>query len=447
LKKSQITQKEFVICLTGGVAGAKIFMPKPQKNYTLYEAFTQPLKLALEQCKHRRDCSFSDLSWLEACVSRVLSHEPSGRGFLQYFAEVCNTIIKRSNFFESLKSPRRLALCQEVNEALLKELGRKKYCEDPFARYKELNGFAIYAGDGHYHEAASHDSIKDGTKYATPHFFSLNLRTHGMRRLTVADTSGMRKKEHDMHMLKRLSSNLLRCGEKRGTKVVHVWDRAGIDFAFWSKQKMQHGVYVVSRAKSSMKILSTDPNEYSKESMVNAGVLADDSVITGCGISMRLVTYQCPTKGTIFKFVTTITSVEPGLIAYMYKCRWDIEKVFDETKRKLLEAKAWGSTDNAKTVQANFICMVHNLMMMLEEKIDREQGVTNEADTRRRERRLEQSKAICREHGRGFSSCLEFAARASQRSVRFIRWLRNNLHRHEPWMDAVEAVARIYASG
>jgi len=29
--------------------------------------------------------------------------------------------------------------------------------KDPFAAIPELNGFAIYAGDGHYHAAAVHD--------------------------------------------------------------------------------------------------------------------------------------------------------------------------------------------------------------------------------------------------------------------------------------------------
>jgi len=47
-------------------------------------------------------------------------------------------------------------------------------------------------------------------------------------------------------------------------------------------------------------------------------------------------------------------TIPPGLIARIYKMRWDIEKVYDEMKNKLDEQKAWASTPTAKTMQAHF---------------------------------------------------------------------------------------------
>jgi hypothetical protein len=61
-----------------------------------------------------------------------------------------------------------------------------------------LYEFYIYAGDGHYHAAAVHDVKKSGKKYPTQHFYSVDLRTHALRHLTLADTSGIRKREHDI---------------------------------------------------------------------------------------------------------------------------------------------------------------------------------------------------------------------------------------------------------
>jgi len=58
--------------------------------------------------------------------------------------------------------------------------------------------------------------------------------------------------------------------------------------------------------------------------------------------------------------VTSDHAIPPGLIAYLYKMRWDIEKVFDEVKVKCSEKKSWGSSPQTKEAQAHFICMAHN---------------------------------------------------------------------------------------
>jgi hypothetical protein len=90
------------------------------------------------------------------------------------------------------ESPRDLGLCQGFRQ------------RDPLAQCEALKDFDIYAGDGHYIEAAAHDPRQGDTKYATGHFFALNLRNHTLRHLGVADQDN-RKKEHDMRALKRLT--------------------------------------------------------------------------------------------------------------------------------------------------------------------------------------------------------------------------------------------------
>jgi len=50
-------------------------------------------------------------------------------------------------------------------------------------------------------------------------------------------------------------------------------------------------------------------------------------------------------------------------------------------KNKLSEKKAWATSDTAKNMQAQFICIVHNLMLILEQCLKKE-GVENVRDMR-----------------------------------------------------------------
>jgi hypothetical protein len=74
-----------------------------------------------------------------------------------------------------------------------------------------------------------------------------------------------------------------------------------------------------------------------------------------------------------------------------------VEKAFDEFKNKHGETKSWGSSANAKTCQARLLCLTHNLMTLMEEKIFRETGIPNQAETQREAKTLakreEQSKS------------------------------------------------------
>lgn len=65
----------------------------------------------------------------------------------------------------------------------------------------------------------------------------------------------------------------------------------------------------------------------------------------------------------------------PGLIAYLYKARWNIEKVFDQVKNKLNEKKAWATSDIAKEMQAQFVCLAHNLMHLFEDRIKNKMSI------------------------------------------------------------------------
>ena len=411
---------------------------------TVFGKLIQPLIGLVNQCNYKRKCkTLSDLEWIKTGLLRILSHEPSGRAFLQKLSDSGGTYLKRSLFFETLKSKRRLKLCRDVSLSLYERMRANKTA-DPFSQFPELDGYDIHAGDGHYHGSAVHDIRKDGKKYPTQHFYSADLRSHALRHLALADTSGTRKREHDSRALKRLEIETLRQSAPKGRKVIYVWDRASIDFFQWFKWKHIGGIYFISREKKNMDPLVIGELYYDKKDPVNKGV--QKFQIIGCaGVIMHRIVYKCPVYGEIYHFVTSLRSIPPGLIAYLYRTRWDIEKIFDQVKNKLAEKKAWATSDIAKEMQAQFICLAHNLMLILEGCIERE-GIRNEIENNRRSKRLKEALVNSKAEKKTLPDFLIQPKRATQRSVKFIRWLRNYLFLNTSWREALGPLQRIYAS-
>ncbi|MBF0235311.1 MAG: transposase [Desulfamplus sp.] len=316
---------------------------------------------------------------------------------------------------------------------------------DPFKNYSCLDNYDIYAGDGHYHAAAVHDPRKDGKRYSVQHFYALNLRNHALKHLIGADVSGGRKKEHDMRALKNLSHKELRQNAPKGRKVIYSWDKACIDFQQWFKWKRSAGIYFISQEKGNMKLHTLGVLDFDRTDDLNTGVLSYEVVGTSCGVSVNRIKYQDPVTGEIYVFITTLSQLPPGLVAYIYKLRWDIEKVFDEIKNKMEEKKAWATSVTAKVMQAVFMCLAHNLMMIMEDNLKTEQGIENTIEFKRKRKRLDKAIAMAKANGVDLPKHLRDIRRFTQRSVKFIRWLRNNIFSMSPWTAAVGSLKLGYA--
>ena len=420
----------------------------PYKSIVSVEFF-KPLFRFLDCSRFRRNCpALPDELWLEAGVRRCLGLFQSGRDFLQDLADRHNTEILRSTFFESLKSQRRLALLSEILAQVQAHMRRVQ--PDPFAAFKGLEDFDLYAGDAHFIVAASHDKAaprkspaKDktpgrraaftATKYTTGHIYSLCLRSHCMTHLTVSDQIE-RKKEHDMCALKRQDTLTLCQGAAKGRKVLYIWDRTGI--------------YFLSHEKENMKLKILGIHSFDRVDPINQGVISDELVATSGGVTVRRVIYQDPETGIIYAYLTNLPpSIAPGIVALLYKCRWDVEKVFDEFKNKLGETKSWASTPNTKTCQARLLCLPHNLMTLMEEQIFRETGIRNEAEIKRKAQTLANRDKDSRSKGCSGLTVLQKAIqRLTQRTVKFIRWLENHLDGRRSWPQALARLAKIYTT-
>jgi hypothetical protein len=120
------------------------------------------------------------------------------------------------------------------------------------------------------------------------------------------------------------------------------------------------------------------------------------------------------------------------------------QKVFDETKIKLSESKAWASSQAAKISQANALCLAHNLLLAYEHKLEREESIANVAEKKRRNQRLEVRRAAAANKERVLNLVEETVQRITQRSVKFIRWLREVLRLETPREDAFDYLRLLY---
>ena len=153
----------------------------------LHTHFFGPVLALLAKLPKARACpQMSDSDWIQLGVCRVMEGVKTGREFLQSMqAKLHLPTVAR--FFLLLQSKRRPALCTQANAALCATLSAT--VPDAFAAYPCLDGFDLYAADGHSHAAAAHDlpqpsktSETGYAKCATSHLYSLNLRTHALKK-------------------------------------------------------------------------------------------------------------------------------------------------------------------------------------------------------------------------------------------------------------------------
>jgi hypothetical protein len=82
----------------------------------------------------------------------------------------------------------------------------------------------------------------------------------------------------------------------------------------------------------------------------------------------------------------------------------------------------------------------------MEEQIFRECGIHNETETKRKGKTLARRDAQSKANGGGGLTVLQQCIqRLTQRTVKFIRWLKNHLDSRHSWQHALARLAKIYA--
>jgi len=414
-------------------------MKNSNNTTTVRGVFFAPVATALEQSEYARKCiGFTDFQYIASGIERVLTMIPSGRAWVQRIRDF-GIIVSVPNFFAALRSCRRLKLLKDISERVRThvetEIGKDF---DPLSAHPELDGFAIYASDGHSHKASSHEKVIGGKKRAVTHIFSLCLRFHTLSALALTTPQVNKKKEHEISTLKRIGTNALRMNQPKGVKVLHIYDPAIIDYQQWYKWKRGSGIYILTLEKSNSALMTIGERPVDYDDPRNIGVVSDKIVGPSNGVAIRRVIYLDPVTGKEYRFLTNEMTIPPGLIAILYKMRWDIEKTFDEIKNKSFEQKAWAANENAKQQQAHFIALSHNLKRLIEVKLEKEEGITDQISRQKRAKRIQQDIEKAHAAGRKPNPIVTGLLRCTQRSVQFIRWLTSAISRFSLWRDAVD---------
>jgi len=401
----------------------------------------RPALEALENSQYKRDCpSYPDSQHLLVGVGRVIQNTRSGRAWLVRCRLVHGILVRVRNFFKTLESKRRTRMVADVSGKVRSEVD-SRYCgglHDPLEKHSELNGFAVYATDGHSHCAASHEDPIGGKIRAINHIYSLNLRSHSMGHVALTEPAHGKKKEHEIRTLKRIGAEKLRMGEKTGTKVIHAYDPAIIDFAQWYRWKQGYGIYIVTLEKSNSALEKTRDTPFDILDPRNTGILSDERVCSSKGYKLRRIRYRNPENGKVYTFITTEFTLPPGLIAFIYKLRWDVEKTFDQVKNLFGEKKAWATSAESKIQQAGFIALAHNLVLMLEREIEEREGIRDAKVLERKEKRLKKAAEASAQAGRVFNPLVSGVHRVTKRSAQFIDWLQVCLEHRTCWRAAIE---------
>ena len=70
-------------------------------------------------------------------------------------------------------------------------------------------------------------------------------------------------------------------------------------------------------------------------------MISDQIAKSKDGNELRKIIFICPVSGEKYEYITNLQlTIRPGVIAHLYKFRWDIEKVFDDFKNKMNEEKS-----------------------------------------------------------------------------------------------------------
>jgi hypothetical protein len=94
----------------------------------------------------------------------------------------------------------------------------------------------------------------------------------------------------------------------------------------------------------------------------------------------------------------------------------------------------------------HLLTITHNLLLLYEQALAARQDVQNQAEDQRRSERRKAHQQIARNNGQLLSTLVARALSATQRSVKFVRWLRDALHYQLAETTAVLRLKQLYAT-
>ncbi|MBE7537421.1 MAG: hypothetical protein HS122_03275 [Opitutaceae bacterium] len=79
---------------------------------------------------------------------------------------------------------------------------------------------------------------------------------------------------------------------------------------------------------------------------------------------------------TVYEFVTTAFHLPADIIAWLYKARWNIEKVFDQLKTSSTRSRL-GQPAIRRNPSSEVLCLAHNLLELFEVHLENDYRIRN----------------------------------------------------------------------
>jgi hypothetical protein len=196
----------------------------------------------------------------------------------------------------------------------------------------------------------------------------------------LAAVQGDGRYRHEMPVFRNALPALLRkeFSPRKGRRPpLCILDPAFIDHNFWDQQLQlrQVGALMITRAKDDVAPKHFQERSFDASDPINRGIDTDSLITFAGGQQMRLIQYADPETGDCYQFLTTDLELRPGVIAWLYLLRWRIDKVFDTSKNKLEETKAWATGEVALKVQGHFLALTHNLLVLFRGFLESDFGI------------------------------------------------------------------------
>ena len=133
--------------------------PAEVSERLLNDTLFAPIRAIVETAGSTRQCpSLDDLTFATLCVLRVLHASKTGRDFLQTHGIPACPELTRGSYFKNLSSKRRLKFMRELAGHLNRyHLPALRAAHDLLASFRELDGWQVWAADGHKISHATHD--------------------------------------------------------------------------------------------------------------------------------------------------------------------------------------------------------------------------------------------------------------------------------------------------
>lgn len=398
------------------------------------KAFFQPaMTLLHDYCRREQTGGvLPDARFLRLGLERCLGSFDSGRDFLQYEADQGREL-HRATFFDALHQPRRLEMIAEVSERLVRLASKQLGSVDWLKDVPDLQGRSVWAVDGHQIEHACH-ALRDAKdrRVAPGSLYALNLRQGILHALAPHQGDGRRS--HEVKVFKAvLSGHIAR--RAIPDRAILVADMAFIDNGYWTRLRLASpgAPALITRQKENMKPLSYGQIAFDRNDPFNAGVSGYEMVGFDNCLQMYRVTYRDPQTGTDFVFLTTDSTLSPGVVALLYRLRWKIEKTYHTCKSKLHLTKAWANGTVAQQLQAHLTAITHNLLALLLHRLCDDHDITEKKLVAVHDKAAaKRTRDAVPDH-----PFFLIARLALQLSCQFIRTVRNLILFPRPWEEAV----------